>query len=190
MGLLKRGFKTWCENAAGGYRKRLGLDRLDPLDPSALAEHLGVVIKRPGEVRGLPKAVLHQLLVADHSSWSALTITLGSKSLIISNSSHSQARQNSNVAHELAHLILEHEPKKVFFSADGSMMLKDYNPTHEEEAACFSTTLLVPRDALLAALERSMSDAEAAAYFGVSLDLLRMRKNSTGIAKQLARQSA
>ena len=182
---LRRGFKTWCENAAGGYRRDLGLARGDALDPRLLSRQIGVAIKSPGEISGIDTDVLRQLLVTDKGSWSAITLTVGSRSLIISNSSHSAARQNSNIAHELAHLILQHEPSRMYVSPDGLMMLASYDPTHEEEAGCLSGTLLVPREGLLAQLERGASDVEMAAFFGVSLDLLKMRKNVTGVVRQI-----
>lgn len=185
MSLLRRGFKTWCENAAGGYRRDLGLARIDALDPRLLARKIGVAIKTPCEIPGVDSGALRQLLETDAASWSAITLTVGSRSLIISNSRHSYARQNSNIAHELAHLILEHEPSKMYVSQDGLMMLASYNPTHEEEAGCLSGTLLVPREGLLSQLTRGALDAEMATFFGVSLDLLRMRKNVTGVLRQI-----
>lgn len=185
MSLFRRGFKTWCENAAGGYRRDLGLPREAALDPRVLAKKLGVEIKTPQDIPGVDAWVIKQLLVEDVSSWSAVTLCIGKKCLIISNCSHSSERQNSNLAHELAHIILEHEPKKMFVSSDGLMMLRDYNSTHEEEAGCLSTTLLVPREGLLVQMKRGATDTEIASFFGVSLDLLRMRKNITGVTRQL-----
>lgn len=82
--------------------------------------------------------------------------------------------------------LVGHEPAHVFHTPDGHMMMNEYNAMHEEEANCFSGTLLLPREALLQAIRQGMSDGAMARYFGVSTALLRMRRNTTGVDKQLA----
>ena len=67
------------------------------------------------------------------------------------------------------------------------MVMNEYNRVHEEEANCLSATLLIPRDGLIHFLSLGWNDEELAAHFGVSMDLLRMRKNLTGVERQLSR---
>ena len=141
----------------------------------------------PHDIKGLDPAALRQLLQVDPASWSAVTITVGPASAIIINSSHAVTRQNNSLAHELSHLILKHKPAKIFVTSDGMIMMNYYDPTHEEEASCLSSTLLVPREGLLDLLSRGNTDAQMADHFGVSMDLLRMRKNITGVTRQLRR---
>ena len=183
--LLRRGFKTWCENAAWGYRRDLQLQKHDRLDPRDLARHIGVAIWAPKDIRGLDQAVLHHLLDVDPDSWSAVTLTVGQTSVIITNSSHPNTRQNNSLTHELSHLIINHEPAKAFVTTDGMMVMNHYNLTHEEEANCLSSTLLVPREGLLHLLSLRWNDERIATHFAISMDLLRMRKNVTGVARQL-----
>ncbi len=108
---------------------------------------------------------------------------MGVVSDIIINSAHDATRQNNRLAHELSHLILKHEPAKAFVTSDGMMVMNYYNPMHEEEASCLSFTLLVPRDGFLRLVALGNNDAQIAGHFGVSLDLLRMRKNTTSVAR-------
>ncbi len=185
MTLLRRGFKTWCENVAWGYRRDLHLKKSDRLDPRHLARHIDVAIWTPHEIQGLDPAALHYLLKVDPASWSAVTLTVSQASVIITNSSHPVTRQNNSLAHELSHLILKHEPAKAFVTSDGMMVMNHYNPTHEEEASCLSSTLLVPREGLLYLLSLGLNDEQMADHFAVSLKLLRMRKNITAVARQL-----
>jgi hypothetical protein len=187
---LRRGFKAWCENAAWGYRRDLGLERHSALDPRALAQHLRIAIWTPEEIPGLDPSAVRHLLQVDPSSWSAVTLTAGGQTVIIVNSSHSPERQNSNLAHELAHVVLKHEATQVFFTPDGMMMMMHYNRVHEAEADCLAGTLLVPRDALLMLLGRGFDDRQLAAHFRVSDQLLRMRKNLTGVERQLNHRSS
>jgi len=186
VSLLRRGFKTWCENAALGYRRELGLARFGALNPRLLASRLDVKVWTPDEVPGVPSAALRQLTEVDPFGWSAVTICLRDRAAIITNDRHLPERQNNSIAHELSHLILEHRPAQVFVSNTGQMMLSHYDRVQEEEADCLSGTLLVPRAALLHVLASGYDHARAAAHFVVTQDLLKMRINLTGVQRQLA----
>jgi hypothetical protein len=185
---LRRGFKTWCENAARGYRRELRLSSVAPLDPRALAKHLGIIIWTPAEIPGMDPKDVHHLTCIAHEHWSAATLRVGSASLIIINSNHALTRQNNSLAHEIGHIVLKHEPAKMYVTPDGLMMMSEYNPTHEEEADWFAGAILVPRDALLEVAARGLPDRDAAAYFGVSSAVLQMRRNRTGVDIQLSRR--
>ena len=190
MPSLRRGFKTWCENAAGGFRRDLNLPRHSALDPRLLAQHINVIIWKTAEVPGLDSNILNHLIKTDPESWSAVTLRLPTANLIVVNEAHTGGRQNNSLAHELAHIILKHEPAQVFVTADGVMMMASYNKAHEDEADCLAGTLLVPRESLLGLVDQGNSDAEIADYFDVTTDLIKMRKNLTGVAIQLSRRRA
>lgn len=183
---LRRGFKTWCENAARGYRRELGLSRFDPLPPRLLANFLGILVWIPSEIPDLEPSVLQHLTVKDADSWDAVTIQFAGQKLVVLNDTPDVGRQNNSLAHEASHIILRHEPAHIFVSNDGHLIMNEYNRLHEDEANCLAGTILVPREALLNVVRQGMSDQQAAAHFGVSLSLLRMRRNTTGINKQLA----
>lgn len=188
MAELRRGFKSWCEKASAGYRRDLRLARHSPLDPRVLATHLGVEVIFPDQIPGLDAEALHHLIHVDPDSWSAVTLVVGTATLIIVNSSHAPTRQNSSLAHELAHLILRHSPTQAFFGPGGALMMKEYNANQEAEADCLAGVLLVPREALLALLNQT-DEPTLANHFGVSPELLRMRKNLTGVERQLGNRT-
>lgn len=185
---LRRGFKTWCENAARGYRRELKLSPVAPLDPRALAKHLGVTIWTPAEIPGLSHKDVHHLTVVAREHWSAATLRIGNASLIIINNGHALTRQNNSLAHEIGHIVLRHEPAQMYFTPDGLMMMSEYNLTHEEEANWFAGAILVPRDALLEVAARGLTGRTAAEYFGVSNAVFQMRRNRTGVELQLSRR--
>lgn len=187
---LPRGFITKCEKTAHELRMALGLEQHAFLNPRQLAAHLGIKIWTPEEIPGMDPSVIHQLLRADASSWSAVTLTIGHRAVIIINSSHSAARKNNDLAHELAHIILKHEPTQMFCMADGTMMIAHYKRDYEDEADTLGHTLLVPRDSLHHFLKLGHSDSQLADHFGVSMQLLTMRKNKTGLAKQMSYRRA
>ncbi len=188
MAVLRRGFKTWCENAARGYRRELGLSPTAPLDPRVLARHLKIQIWRPADIPGLDSKTVRHLTVVARASWSAATLRQGNTSLIIINDSHSLTRQNNSLAHEIGHVVLRHEPAKMYVTPDGLMMMSEYDAEQEVEATWFAGAILVPRDALLDLVKRGIPDETAAAHFGVSAKLLLMRRSLTGVDIQLSRR--
>lgn len=186
MEKVRRGFKTWCENAARGYRQEIGLKAVDPIDPRALAKHLGITVWTPSEIKNLEAHHIHRLTVTEREAWSAVTLRAGKRSLIIINSGHPTTRQNNSLAHEISHVELGHKPAKMLTAFDGSMLMADYDPLHEAEANILAGAILLPREALLIKFQEGMTNAEVALHFGVSNDLVAMRRNTTGVGKQMA----
>ena len=185
MGDFRHGFKSWCEKIAGGYRRDLNVHAHAALDPKILAAHLGVRVITPDDIHGLAKKHRDQLIVADRESWSAVTLTLPQGKIIIENSGHAPTRRNNDVMHELAHIILKHEPAQIMLSTNGHMYMDSYGKAQELEADWLGAALLVPRDGLLAIMGRGGSVAAAAEHFAVSTKLVVWRVRKTGIDRQL-----
>ena len=181
--VFKRGFKTWCENVAGLQRKSLGLRPTDPLDAVRLAKHLGVDVWTPDDIPGINPECVKILLYEDPDSWSAVTISVDAKDLIIVNPMHTGGRSASNLMHELAHILIGHEPARVDVSEDGYLMLSTFDKTQEEEAKWLCGCLLLPREALLLIRKQGMNLSLAKGTYGVSLDMIHYRMQVTGIAK-------
>ena len=187
---MQRGFKAWCERVSEENRTGLGIRLNDPLDPEILAKHLAVSVWRPAEVPGLSNQCLNQLIVLDSHSWSAVTLTVGDASAIIVNSAHAQTRQRNSLTHELAHLILEHDPGRIDVSKKGYLLLSSYEREQEEEADWLSGSLLVPREGLRLAYRHNNDSQALAGHFGVSTKLLQWRLRMTGILVQTRRAKA
>ena len=185
--MFSRGFKSWCETTALVQRKAIGLPATEPLDPNRLAKHLGVNVMRAEEVPGLDADTLQVLLTEDPDSWSAITVSVGARDLIIVNSSHSGGRPASDLTHELSHILIGHEPARVDITEDGLLILNSYDKTQEEEANWLSGCLLLPREALFAIRRRRLTDTVAAREYGVSVAMLRFRLNVSGVDFQLKR---
>ena len=186
---MRRGFKAWCENAAADYRTALRLKPPDPLNPDELAAHLGVMVWRPEDVPELSPDSLRQLTINDRDSWSAVTLRLGDTNLTILNSAHALTRKRSSLTHELAHLILDHEPSRIDVSPAGHLLLSSFEREQEEEADWLSATLLVPRAGLQVAYRATQDAQTLADHFGVSLDMMNWRLRMTGIVTQARRAS-
>lgn len=185
--MFERGFKTWCEKYAISKRVEFGLPPHAPLDAFKFAKKLGVKVWTPHDVPGLSTESLSVLLRNDGttpSCWSAVTLVFDHRILVILNSSHSPARQSSDLTHELAHHIRGHKAQEVAVTPDGFMMLKNYDKIYEEEADWLSGCLLLPREALVGIKRRRLDSAEAAEEYGVSLRMLNYRMSMTGVARQ------
>lgn len=182
--VFARGFKSWCENVAIQQRKELKLSPTAPLDPSMLAKHLRINIWTAEQVPDLDAACLKVLTEDDPDSWSAITICTGTKDLIIVNPAHSGGRRASDIMHEIAHIIIGHEPARMDVTEDGLLILNMYDKKQEEEAKWLSSCLLLPRDVLLLIRREQLTKETAANRFGVSVPMLTFRLNMTRLGPQ------
>lgn len=187
--MFKRGFKSWCERVALQQRKELELQPADPLDPLLLARHLEIDVWTAREVPGLDDECLTVLTKKDSDSWSAITISTGIKDLIIVNSSHLDGRRASDIMHEIAHIIIGHEPARVDVTEDGLLILSSYNKLQEEEAKWLSGCMLLPREALLLIRRQKMAPEAAAKRYGVSVPMLTYRQNVLKLGPQFGQWS-
>ena len=180
---MRRGFKSWCERAAAEYREALGVPMAAALDPHALAEHLNVRVLMPENVPGVAPVNLRQLRgVAGQAGWSAVTISQGGVRLVILNSGHPSTRQANSLAHELAHVILNHTSDEV--SLGGFLFRNNFDKEQEDEADWLAGCLLLPREGLLHAYRSKRSPAALAQHFGVSQKLVNWRLRMTGVIRQ------
>ena len=179
---LRRGFKTEAERIAQLVRADLGLGPLDPLDCFALAEDWGIPVVSLGELRedGASEKSIRRLL-SDEAGFSATTICVGSRRLIVYNPRHAAGRRANSLAHEVSHLILEHEAGP----AIGLGGCRHWNPEEEAEADWLAGALLVPRESALTWMLTNGDVEEGARHFGVSVDLFRWRVNHTGVMHQI-----
>jgi len=185
--MFRRGFKTWAERTSLRARQRLNLAVSAPLDPFRLADLLGVPVVTLSELSELPDGVRRRLSTEHRDSWSAITVTEGSCHLVVVNSSHPPTRLNSSLAHEIAHIILGHEPALMFMSPASAIALRTHNEEQEQEASWLAGCLLLPREALVLIRRTAKSDEDARSEYGVSAAMLRFRFNVTGVDAQLRR---
>lgn len=188
MATLERGFKAWAERTAANIRRDLGLSMTQPLDPRVLAKDLGIRVISPEDIRGLAGDILTQLLEKDPSGWSAATLLFETKTIVIYNPRNSKGRQASDIIHELAHVILGHEPSQIVFSEDGQIATRTFDRKQEDEANWLGWALLLPREALMAARHARLATPQIAERYGVSEKLVGFRLQMTGVEMQMRRR--
>jgi hypothetical protein len=187
---LDRGFKSWAERTSIALRREMGLTPKDPLDPLQLANVLEVNVWTPQKVPGIPEEVIDQLLYRDPWGWSAVSLLLADgHGLLIYNPRKSRPRQASDITHELAHFILDHQPATIILSSDGNIAMRTFDKKQEEEANWLAFCLLVPREALVLSRRDGLNAGQIANRYGVSETLVTFRLNVSGVEAQIrARQ--
>jgi IrrE N-terminal-like domain len=182
---LRPGFKADAERTAELVRSDLGLGPLDRLDCFGLAEAWGIPVVSLGELRedGASDASISRLMSPD-AGFSATTVVVGPRRLIVYNPRHGPGRKASSLAHELAHVILEHEAAP----AIGVGGCRHWDGRQEAEADWLGSALLVPRAGALAWMLESDDIDAGASNFGVSVELFRWRINHTGVVKQVEKE--
>lgn len=179
---LRHGFKTEANRLARAVRKDLGLDAEAPLDPWKLGDFLGVEIFPLSSLSELPAEIEHFMQV-EPSALSAVTVFRGRKRAIVHNDGHLAGRQANNIAHELAHALLMHEPAPALTI----LGCRKWDPVVEDEANWLGPALLVSDEAALHIVKEQMTHKQAAALYGVSEEVIRMRLNVTGARRRALR---
>jgi IrrE N-terminal-like domain len=184
---VRRGFKEEAKRLALEVRAELGLGSREPLDSRELANLYGIRIFPLHELGAFDcpaEAVAHFAQVREET-FSAALIPLGTARLIIENSAHADTRREVSIAHEIAHVILEHEFSTALLTLDGC---RSVGREIEEEADRLGGELLIPYQAALAAAHAGWSDLYVGHHYGVSQQFAAMRMNASGARKVATRQ--
>ncbi|WAL65366.1 ImmA/IrrE family metallo-endopeptidase [Amycolatopsis cynarae] len=179
---LRRGFKKEARELAEEVRAELGIDALTPLDPYALAELYGIEVFDLTHPDLPPDSVRHLTEVRPHVFSAALVPLAPSGAIIIENHVHHPRRRRSTMAHEMAHVLLEH-PFSLMLTDEGGC--RSAVAALEEEATELSGELLIPTGGARVAAFRGWSDQVVASRFRVSLRMARWRMNVSG-ARRIA----
>ncbi len=175
---LRRGFRKEAEEYAEEFRAELGLAAHAPLSAFGLAALLEVPVTPLSAHPAVPEEVKAHFRDGGNSRFSATSLGDGTYREILHNDYQHPNRQNSNVMHELSHIILGHPPHPPMLD-DGC---RHFDVEAELEANQLGFTILVPKRAALFALEAFRDRQAAADYFGVSLPLLQHRIQITDVA--------
>ena len=178
---LRRGFKSEAERIARRVRTELGIGAAEPVAPEILAELLGIEVRAGDEL--IPRERFNELEGIQPDSFSACTLRPSADRLVVVyNPLSAMSRQRSDIAHELAHALLDHDLSRV--ERLGDVTFLSCYPTQEEEAAWLSGCLLLPRALLLAEVRRGSGAKDIAKKCGVSERMVQYRLDVTGVLRQ------
>jgi Zn-dependent peptidase ImmA (M78 family) len=183
--LLKRGFKAKAEKLAQEYRDKMSLHVCSPLCAFKLAEHLQISVYSAIEFLSSSDEI--ERLSNENFGWSALTmVTRANNRIIIHNPYHSKARQQSDIMHEIAHVICEHKHILPQYDFEIPLGMRTFDEVQEEEAICLGSTLQITRPGLLWALKRNYTIEQIADHFNSSVEMATYRTQISGVNKQRA----
>jgi len=162
----------------------MGLQPVDRLAIRDLADHLKVEVFAADQL--VNRAKLEDLNRLQPGTFSAATFHLpGGRTVAVYNPCNDPARTNSDIAHELAHVLLDHEIRELqqlgghtFFTCD---------PEQEEEANWLAGCLLLPRPLLLREVFAGADATSIAERYQVSVPMARFRLNTSGVLLQARR---
>lgn len=182
---MRRGFKAEAERIAARTREDMGKPPDTALDPFELATHLGIVTRPADQLVDLAK--LERLAELQHDAWSAATFkTKAGGLVIVINPLSSSGRSMSDLAHELAHILLGHKTGKV--ERLGSLAFFTCDSVQEEEANWLAGCLLLPRPVLLKAARGGWTVEKLADHCNVSVPMARFRLNTSGVLIQVGHE--
>lgn len=178
---LRRGFKSEAEEIAKRVRAELGMSSAQSVELGALADLLVVEVRAGDEL--IPRERFVKLEQIQHDAFSACTFRLSpERVVVVYNPLSAKSRRKSDLAHELAHILLDHELSRIERVGDVTFLSCD--AIQEEEAAWLSGCLLLPRALLLAEVRMGSSATDISRKYGVSEGMARYRLNVTGVVKQ------
>lgn len=181
---LRRGFRKEAREITLEVRAELGIGVSDALDPYALAELYGIEVVDLSHPCLPPESVRHFTEERPHVFSGALVPLRPSGAFILENHVHHPRRRRATVAHEMAHVLLEHPFGLTLTDENGC---REGVAEIEREATELSGELLIPTDAARAAALKGWSDQSVARHFQVSVPLARWRMNASGARKIAAR---
>lgn len=178
---MRRGFKAKAERLAEEIRSDMGIRPSEGLNAVSLATHAGAEVRRADELTSLSK--LAKLEALQPGAFSACTFNVRGQAIIAYSPLASHGRTQSDVTHEVAHILLGHDLQTVqqldgisFFTCD---------PDEEQEANWLAGCLLLPRKLVLQAVARGLSASDIAKNYGVSMAMAEFRVRATGVLRQL-----
>lgn len=182
--MIPRGFKASAERESTKIRGELGLSPSSPMSARLLCNIWGIDVLRPNEIPGMPTDLISRLPNINHDSWSAFTIPTGSSHIIIVNPMHSKYREESDLMHELSHLILNHTPSHFMAGLENILPIRNFDSQQEDEARWFGGVMQLPRPALLTSVRQGMSNEEISIYYGASMEMVTYRRRMTAVDRQ------
>ena len=183
---LRRGFKAEAERLARDVWSAMGLAPNDPVDAIKLARHMGCRVRPADALVDIAK--LERLYRIQKDAFFACTFKLpGDRYAIVFNPLMSDRRRNSDIAHEVAHIVLGHRLSRLERLGDVAFLAGDKQ--QEDEAAWLSGCLLLPRFALIHDLRKGRKLDAIARKRTLSKDMVEYRFRVTGVQRQLAAES-
>ena len=176
--------KEELELTAQKFREDLGLTHNQPLDSLRIeVEDIQVVSIRKANC--LEDSIVRQLIGTAGSEWSAMSLPLDSESekwAVLLNDNHSLERQRVTVLEEFWHILLGHKLTKIARVAEAYG--RTYDKSEEHDAYYLASATLLPKAAVVEAVNKKQSSEKIAKTFGTSPELVDYRIKRLGLWRE------
>jgi hypothetical protein len=164
-------------------RSALGFSPTDKFDPYLLAEEYGIPVYTITDLCtwGVGEEAHVHFTGANSGKWSAALIPLGHGRVIVEHDGHAQVRRRASIAHELGHLLLEHEFAASLIGGDHERL---FDKAKEKQANFMAGELLIPEVAARKAAFANWTNDEVAVVYGVSMQFAQMQMKGVRIFAQ------
>jgi Zn-dependent peptidase ImmA (M78 family) len=182
---LPRGFGANAERLAQKCLLDSGQKGKVPVDIKAVAARRNVPVISADKL--VPLKQLHDIEKLQAFAFSACTFEINNRKIIVFNPIHNVGRSNSDIAHELGHILLEHILSEI--QEVGGLPFRVCQPEQEEQATALGSAILVPEKELLDAAYKGASIELIARQFEVTVPMARFRWNKVGVSRRLERRN-
>jgi IrrE N-terminal-like domain len=181
---VRRGFKAQAERLASSIRADMGLGPAEPVRAVTIAEHLGVEVRPADQL--VDRSRLQELQDLQFDAFSGATFRLPSgRFVVVSNPLNDPGRSNSDIAHEISHIVLEHPARTV--ERVGGLNFFTCDAEEEQEANWLAGCLLLPQPLLVKEARTGATAQDLAKRHEVSEQMATWRLNASGVLVQLRR---
>jgi transcriptional regulator with XRE-family HTH domain len=173
--------KEELERAAEQFRKDLGLRDDQALDSLKLDVD-GVELIRLTESDCIDRPTLRRLSTDSCDEWSAMSVPLNEAQdqwAVLLNDCHAVERQRVTLLEEVWHILLGHKLVKIAKVADAYG--RTYDTSEEHDAYYLASATLLPRSAVIKAVEKRETSIDIAKRFGTSPELVEYRIKRLGL---------
>jgi hypothetical protein len=172
---LKYGMRKQIEDLADHYRGLLNLGSRDRLDPFCLCDELGVPYLALSKL-DISAADRKALTGGSAGDFFACVVPISAtRRGIVFNDTAAPTKTASDIAHELAHIILDHELQPPALE-NGE---RSYSSKDEHEARELGMALLVPKFGCKSCADEGLTDKSSAVQYGISPSLMAYRMRIT-----------
>jgi hypothetical protein len=172
------------EIAAIAIKSELRLGVYEPMDPYAVLPIIPARILGPEIFDAMSPGTRQAMLIDEVNNWSGLGYGRSESTgeeLILLNPTHHPHRQRASLAEEIVHIVGRHPKSILSRQADGNW-LRSYAQQIEDEAFNVGAACMIPYERLFKAIKNdSISEAELAEHYDVSVDYVRFRIKRAGL---------
>jgi Zn-dependent peptidase ImmA (M78 family) len=186
---MQYGFKARAEKLAAAARAMVGLPEDSPLPARKLAKAMGAIVVGPRDIPAIPETLARQMLFDFAKNWSGITLPVDGQTIIILNTTHIPARQESDIMHELAHILCEHKPARIDPPGKLPWASRSFDPEQEAQAAWLGGCLQITKAGVYSSIAQSLDNLQIAERYGASPEMVRFRRNMSGVDQQSARRA-